>query len=384
MTDSGKIFMLTGDGSLAPMEEHQYDSEDLLQGFLEHYPDLLGGDQINQEDPRRWLLIRREMAVPDEEGATGRWSLDHLFVDQDGIPTLVECKRSSDSRTRREVVAQMLDYAANATRYWSPDRLRQYATETAIEAGQDIDSQVLGLLQEDDPEALEPFWETVARNLGDGRVRLIFVSDQIPRELRSIVEFLNEQMELTEVLALEIKQFSGADTTVFAPRVLGATETARQTKQAGAPPSSRKSPPWTFQEVEDYAQKAQWGSALKGVMERAIGLAKHLHSQSEVEFGGGTGPRVPSVNLKRGRRNLLRVSGQPAITLYYGSWDLRQSADDELRRQLHSLLGSSDEVLKKEPNIVTLLLQHDPDLVQFRPWLLRLLEEFKRVEGTGD
>jgi len=48
-----------------------------------------------------------------------RWDLadgvlDHLLLDQDGIPTFVECKRASDTRIRREVVAQMLDYAATA------------------------------------------------------------------------------------------------------------------------------------------------------------------------------------------------------------------------------------------------------------------------------
>jgi hypothetical protein len=29
-----------------------------------------------------------------------RWSLDHLFLDADGIPTLVEVKRGSDTRYR--------------------------------------------------------------------------------------------------------------------------------------------------------------------------------------------------------------------------------------------------------------------------------------------
>jgi hypothetical protein len=41
------------------------------------------------------------------------WSLDHLVVDQDAVPTFVEVKRASDTPARREVVAQMLDYAAN-------------------------------------------------------------------------------------------------------------------------------------------------------------------------------------------------------------------------------------------------------------------------------
>src|SRR6185312_796656 len=47
------------------------------------------------------------------------WSLDHLFLDEEGVPMLVEVKRSTDTRIRREVVGQMLDYAANALSYWN-------------------------------------------------------------------------------------------------------------------------------------------------------------------------------------------------------------------------------------------------------------------------
>ena len=46
----------------------------------------------------------------------GRWTI--CFLDQDGIPTLVEVKRASDTRIRREVVGQMFDYAANALLHW--------------------------------------------------------------------------------------------------------------------------------------------------------------------------------------------------------------------------------------------------------------------------
>ncbi len=123
-----KIFLVGNEeAQLTPMEETAYENEDILQVLLARYPDLLPGDQITPENPRRWLLVKREMEVPGEEREGGRFSLDHLFLDQDGIPTFVECKRASDTRTRREVVAQMLDYAANGIEYWSIDQLRQAA-----------------------------------------------------------------------------------------------------------------------------------------------------------------------------------------------------------------------------------------------------------------
>lgn len=62
--------------------------------------------------------------IASEEGGGTRWSVDHLFLDQDGVPTLVEVKRSTDTRIRREVVGQLLEYAANATAYWASEELQ--------------------------------------------------------------------------------------------------------------------------------------------------------------------------------------------------------------------------------------------------------------------
>jgi hypothetical protein len=115
---SSGMFLIQADGELVEMSERPYDSEDLLQGLLAKYPNLLAGDQINDADPRRWLLIKREAPLPSEENGAIRWSVDHLFLDQDAVPTLVEVKRSTNTDVRRKVVGQMLDYAANAVVYW--------------------------------------------------------------------------------------------------------------------------------------------------------------------------------------------------------------------------------------------------------------------------
>ena len=106
------------------MTEQEYASEDLLQKLIADYPNLLAGDQIHDAEPRRGLLVSRELSLASEEAGGGRWSVDHLFLDQDAIPTIVEVKRSADTRIRREVVGQMLDYAANAVVYCPVEMLR--------------------------------------------------------------------------------------------------------------------------------------------------------------------------------------------------------------------------------------------------------------------
>ena len=108
------MFVLKEDGSLIPLKATQFVLEEHFQRLLEDHPELLAGDLIDPEEPRRWLLVAREIGIPNEANGTGWWSADHLFLDQDGIPTIVEVKRQTDARLRREVVGQMLDYAANA------------------------------------------------------------------------------------------------------------------------------------------------------------------------------------------------------------------------------------------------------------------------------
>ncbi|MDX9782800.1 MAG: hypothetical protein RBT35_07460 [Bacteroidales bacterium] len=56
---AGGIFLIAGEKGLVKMEEARYESEALLQELLEKYLDLLAGDQVNPEDPRRWLLLAR-------------------------------------------------------------------------------------------------------------------------------------------------------------------------------------------------------------------------------------------------------------------------------------------------------------------------------------
>ena len=119
------VFLLGDDNKLVQMRESPYEAEILLQQLLEDHPALMAGDQINQAVPREWLHLSREAGIPSHRDGSDQWSLDHLFLDQDAIPTFVEVKRASDTRIRREVVAQMLDYAANATEHWPVQRMRE-------------------------------------------------------------------------------------------------------------------------------------------------------------------------------------------------------------------------------------------------------------------
>jgi hypothetical protein len=59
---------------------------------------------------------------------------------------------------------------------------------------------------------------------------MIFVADEIPYELRRIVEFLNEQMDPAEVLAIEVRQFVGEGRRTFVPKTIGETAESEKRK----------------------------------------------------------------------------------------------------------------------------------------------------------
>jgi hypothetical protein len=235
------------------MVEQPYEAEAVLQRLLADYPNLLAGDD-DAEPRRRWLLVQRELGIAGEEDGADRWSIDHVFLDQDAVPTLVEVKRSSDTRLRREVVGQLLDYAANASAYWGLQKLRA-AFEARHADTADAAADLGRLLGEEDHDA-EQFWAQVGVNLAAGRFRLIFVADVIPPELRRIIEFLNEQMNRTEVLGLEVRQYveRGGTRLTLVPHLLGETEAA---KQAKATSISRVRNRWDEAAVFDAIRRAQ-------------------------------------------------------------------------------------------------------------------------------
>ncbi len=325
---AGTIYLVQSDDQLIEMTEKYYDSEALLQELLDRYPNLLAGDQIDEDNPRRWLLVSREMGVPWEEGGSDQMSLDHLFLDQDGIPTLVEVKRSSDTRIRREVVGQMLDYAAHAVAYWPAEQLRAKFEAKCEASGRDPNEQIAGLLQSDpeDESVVDAFWQQVGTNLQAGRLRLLFVADEIPPQLRRIVEFLNQQMDHTEVLAVEIKQFVGKGVKTLVPRVLGQTAEAQQRKSG----SGREIKQWDeasfFEELE-----TRRGQTDAQVARQILAWAnKHMPT---IYWGRGkrSGSFTPGLEYGGQWHQLIGVWSNGYVEVQFQYMKSRGSLDDAMR-----------------------------------------------------
>jgi hypothetical protein len=226
--------MMSPSGELVALEPTGYANEDELQRFIAEHPEVLAATLARADQAAPWLLVQRELDIKMEEGdERTRWSLDHLFIDAEGVPTLVEVKRSSDPRARREVVAQMLDYAASFRHHWSADSLRSLWTSsldaaTAGAAGAAMDAFLNTTTFADE----DAFWSEVQTNITASRLRLLFVGDGFSAQLVRILEYLNEQLQTTEVVGIEVVPHTGGErgTVAYVPTVRGQTAAVPRTK----------------------------------------------------------------------------------------------------------------------------------------------------------
>lgn len=198
--------------------------EDALQTLLSRYPQLLSGSQMSPEsdDPPRFFLLRREMPV-------GSWSLDHLYVDQHAVLTLVETKLMQNPESRREVIGQIVEYAANASDRWGKGQARHFAAEYHAKEGNNLDEQLEVFFGSSFDQ--DDFWEQVDHNLQTGNIRLVIASDKLRPEVIKMIEYLNGEMNNADVLGLELRCYgSGDEEYVLAPRVVGQSVTVAERK----------------------------------------------------------------------------------------------------------------------------------------------------------
>jgi hypothetical protein len=283
------------------------------------------------------------------------------------VPTLVEVKRSSDTRIRREVVGQLIDYAANAVVYLPTETLRAAFESRVKREGGEPDAELAAVCGPDTD--VDTYWDQAAANLRAGRLRLVFVADEIPRELRRVVEFLNEQMA-AEVIAIEVKQYVGPEgLSTLVPRVIGQTAAAETRK------GSR--------------EKRQWDepSFLKELKEKH-GPAEARAARELIDWARGQRLRLwwGTGRIEGSFSPVLDHEGQPYYPIGIGTargkvdisfqFMTRPPFDDvamrhELRRRLNEIPGVSipDDAITRRPNIPLALFAADPEA----------LEAFKRV-----
>jgi hypothetical protein len=100
------------------------------------------------------------------------------------------------------------------------DNLIRYADETARKRGEDLE-ELLGELQGENRDSSDVFFENVQNSLREGQIRLVFFLEEASMELKGIVEFLNNQMESTEMMIVEVKQYQDDQVQILVSTLFG-------------------------------------------------------------------------------------------------------------------------------------------------------------------
>lgn len=261
--------------------EEGYDHEDDLQALIAHDHSLLCGNQITPDNPRRWILVDREVNItPDPNGAY-RWRVDHLFIDQDGLPTIVEAKRGKNREKRRTIVGQVLEYAAYSAFFPREDIRAMFEANTNDPVAE------LGKLfgSEASDDQIDHFWNTVCTNLAEGRLRLMLVADDLPDETRRVAGFLNDRLCDIAVFAIKVENPSATAGDAPPARIVVSPNTVfDKIKSEERPmlpvPSLQTIAPWT-EKIEYYPkkQKKSGGMTLEN-------LYQHLPSSARTTMLG--------------------------------------------------------------------------------------------------
>jgi hypothetical protein len=155
----------------------------------------------------------------------GYWA-DLLLVNPDGCIALVETKLFRNAEARREVLAQVIEYASILSS-WTYEEFVQAIKRATKSAEKDPLLARMRSAIEDGSFDEKKFVERVTRNLQLGRMLLLIVGDEITAEAERMVEFVHRTPHLHFTLGLiEMALFKEHDSDrIFVhPRVVGQTK----------------------------------------------------------------------------------------------------------------------------------------------------------------
>ena len=304
-------------------------SEGWLQEVLERSPELLPIPDIDERLELPLRSLGREVSTP--AGA-----IDNLFLSRNGYLVLVETKLWRNPEARRQVVAQVVDYAAQVRkwRYENIERLFRSA------AG-DLPGTLWEAVGPDDPT--ESAWiDRVNGNLTLGRMTLVVAGDGIRSETEALAEAVNGHPDFQFRLALvELRVFdlkSGERLVVPATlartaeieraivRITYAPERPRPRVEVETPaPAEAGEGRQTLSAAafRDELRRAD-GEVTVKVADRLLSL---IRAPLEVSWGAGSFIVKAPDPAGSGRMLSLCVVGKGGILYAYMSWLDRQLAD---------------------------------------------------------
>jgi len=259
--------------------EEGFASEDELQTFLKEHPDLMPLEEIDLNAPPL-LCIGWEVGL-----ASG--AEDILYIDPNGLLTVVETKLRRNPEARREVVGQILEYAAQMSTWIAADAERQaekfFNSSVCPQQyrGCTLERALQVFLESSEllPEfSYDYFLEQVRSNIDRGHFRLVIAIDEPPEPLLKTVEFVNRFSQRFEMYLIQLKRFRdlARDQNIFVPALFG--------KVAGGGAGLRRQ--WSWERyVKELGWSAEDAQSVKSLVDRLEAISHSWNYETRFNQG---------------------------------------------------------------------------------------------------
>lgn len=262
-----RLFTINERDNLEELEPQSYSTSNPLikkkgEGFLqlliaEHPEELIPWEQILTEEDEKVPVV----LVKTEAGVT-KGSIDVLLLGNDGVLTIVEAKLSENTREiRRMMIAQAIEYAAQLYAEWDSNRIQSEGEKYWRKAyDKDFSEE---MRKKFDIQSDEGFWRGVDANVKEGNVRVLYACDEIPKEVRQIIEFLNRFAEF-DVYGLEVKLHPRQEEILLTTDLIGPSAAERAVKEGKRDliPGKRNLKLWTETDFRGQLEKSNDGKSL--------------------------------------------------------------------------------------------------------------------------
>lgn len=350
--------VVTTGGVRRLVERRGFVKEADLQDLVKSSPELLAplGEDL------RFAPIGWEVPL-----GTGR--LDLLFVDSEGVLTLVETKLKANDESRREVIGQVLEYAmfasqwtladlrATATAFFQSDRapedVRGRSLEEALAASFRWTDEEEG--EDEGPSRMDLFLAQIEANLEKGHLRIVCGVDDRIENLEQLVVYLSAHSDL-QVVLLQVTRFPvETDSSVLIPTLHGDIKAAPGRRVTD---SRVRTPSLTYGDLVDLFPEGPQRQAVVDLVETARSAGATLeYGPNGVSIRVRTAVQRPPVSIAwifgPGRTGWMRTrdlsfGGGLFNAEWYSSLDpqlvpLLQSYVDELAAR-----GIGEEVRSKD------------------------------------
>jgi len=199
-TAYGKPILLNSDGSITELEKIKVLKESSIQELIFQYPSCLPISDID-ESYNPIIPVCIELRTPVGP-------LDILMITPDGEIAIIETKLWRNPEARRVVVAQILDYAKELSK-WSYEDLQREVNRNLERKG----NTLYKIAQEYNPNLVpleSDFVDSVSRNLARGKFLLLIAGDGIREGAKAIAEFLSSAAYLNFTFAMvELNLYKG-------------------------------------------------------------------------------------------------------------------------------------------------------------------------------